>query len=51
MVTSATRGTITARCAVCLRAACRVALEVVAGLLLGAGIVALLAALEVRLPW
>lgn len=59
MATTAAQGTITARCAVCLRAACRAAalaalrlvVSVALGVLIGAAFVAVLAVLEVHLPW
>lgn len=59
MATTAAHGTITARCAACLRAACRAAalaalrlvVSVVLGVLIGAAFVAVLAVLKVRLPW
>lgn len=59
MATSTAQGTITARCAVCLRAACRAAplaalrlvVSVTLGALIGAAFLAVLAVLDVRLPW
>lgn len=58
MVTSGLSGTVMARCAAWLRAACRVgiylarvALSVAVGLTIGAALVALALALGLALPW
>lgn len=58
MVTSGLSGTVMARCAAWLRAACRVgiylarvAVSVAVGLTIGTALAALLAALGLALPW
>lgn len=58
MVTSGLSGTVMARCAAWLRAACRVgiylarvAVSIAVGLTIGTALAAILAALGLALPW